>query len=93
MQQAKQDYNGKRHHVYDEVYKQVERRLIGLGVADDKLLLLVSDKYTAHLKDEEFTRHQEMLSHNATHQKPPFLYTSNVELKFALEPLAEEYRD
>ena len=94
IQHAKLEYNGQRHHVYDEVYKQVERRLIGLGVADDKLLLLVSYKYTAHLKDDEFTRNQEVLSsHKSTHQKPPFLYTSNVELKFALEPLAEEYRD
>ena len=74
------------------VEDQVKQRLIGAGVADDKLLALVGDKYTGHLKDEAGSRKEEALSsHKATHEKPPFLCTSNVELKAALVPLAAEY--
>ena len=88
IQAAKVAYIEQRRDLRKEVADQVEQRLIGAGLSDEKLLLLVSDKYTAHLKDEDVSRHQEVLSsHKSTHEKPPFLYTSNVELKSKLEPL------
>ena len=71
----------------------VKPRLIGAGVADEKLLHWVTEKYTKHLKPEVFISRNEtaLNSHVMTHEKPPFLFTSNVELKLYLVPLALEY--
>lgn len=75
------------------VKTHVRKRLIEEGVADEKVLDHVCEKYTMHLEVEAFhNNHVAALnSHKATHEKPPFLFTSNVELKESLIPIAQEY--
>jgi hypothetical protein len=72
------------------VKTHVRKRLIEEGVADEKVLDHVCEKYTLHLELEEFqnNRTAALNSHKATHEKPPFLFTSNVELKEILIPIA-----
>lgn len=93
IQTDKTRYNEARYKVLHPVAEQVKQRLIGAGVADEKLLHLITDKFTLHLKSEKFiSRNDQALnSHKAHHEKPPFLFTSNVELKLMLVPLAQEY--
>ena len=71
----------------------VRERLIAAGVADEKVLDHVCEKYTLHLEVEAYqnNRTAALNSHKALHQKPPFLFTSNVELKESLVPIAQEY--
>lgn len=58
------------------------------------MLQLITGKYTFHLRGEEYvSRNTEVLqSHMATHEAPPFLFTSNVELRVSLEPIAREHK-
>jgi len=91
MHSSKLAYNDKRDRVLRPVNAHVKQKLIGAGVADEKLLQLVTQKYTAHLEVNYTSHYVETLnSYRADHERPPFLCTSNVELKIALFILAEE---
>jgi hypothetical protein len=87
-------FNEVRNKMLQPVAESVKTRLIGAGVVDEKLLHLVSEKYTAHLQGEPFvSRNQAALRcHELTHEQPPFLVTSNVELKLMLVPIALEFQ-
>lgn len=63
------------------------------GATDDKILKIVEEKYTSHLTEELFqSRNKQALNcYVMTHEKPPFMFTSNVELKLYLVPLALEF--
>jgi hypothetical protein len=94
ISEFKERYNEDRNRVLLPVTETVKQRLIGAGVADEKLLHLVAEKYTKHLKQEAFpSRNEAALNcHKMNHEKPPFLYTSNVEMKVYLVPLAHQYQ-
>lgn len=90
----KTKYNEQRHKLLLPVTDMVKQRLIdGAGVQDEKLLYLVSEKYIMHLKQEFYSsRNQAALHcHQMTHERPPLLVTSNIELNIYLVPLANEF--
>ena len=63
-----------------------------LGISEESLKKIVLKKYVYHLQSEVYTRYDEKLkaSYQQLHERPPFLFTSNFELRAYLEPLAKE---
>ena len=93
IHEGKQGYIEEREDVLRKVTDQVRKRLIGAGVADEKLLELVIQLYTIHLLGQNMTNRlqQYMNGQKSNHQTPPFLFTSNVELKTKLIPIAKDH--
>ena len=76
-----------------DVEEESEKRMVNsIGIQEETLKKIVLRKYTHHLRLQQFNRTDQVLlnSHKCEHEKPPFLYTSNIELKHHLRPLAEE---
>jgi hypothetical protein len=85
----KVEYKAMRERVYQPVLEFVKARIIENGLTDEKQIYLLSDKFTDHLKTGYTTNYEETLnSYKSIHRKPPFLFTSNVELKSHLVPIA-----
>lgn len=94
ISEYKTKYNEQRNKLLLPVTDVVKQRLIvGAGVQDEKLLYLVSEKYIQHLKQEVYSsRNQAALNcYQMTHERPPLIVTSNVELNVYLVPLANEF--
>lgn len=92
IQQDKANYDVERDAVIRPIEQQVKEHLIAEGVMD-KLRDVVESKYVAHLKGTVAANRVDELytCYTCTHEKPPFLYTSNVELRSKLVPLAREW--
>jgi hypothetical protein len=93
LKKIKEKFEESRFKIQHPIGEKVKHRLIEEGVADEKLLQLIVDKFTSHLKCEKFVSRNQMLRncYIMNHQKNPFLCTSNVELKLLLGPIAAEF--
>lgn len=80
-------------YLYVEVEKEAEKMLHKLGIQEETLKKIVLKKYTFHLRGENYTRFDEKLknSHLQLHERPPFLFTSNFELRDYLIPIGHHY--
>ena len=74
------------------IEQRVKEHLIAEGVMD-KLRDIVEGKYVSHLRGKAAASRVDELytCYSCTHERPPFLYTSNVELRSKLVPLAREW--
>ena len=65
---------------------KIKHKLEANGVIEEKIIQSITDKYTKHLKGEEYSSKQQMLinSHQAKHEYPPIIIANNIELKIYL---------
>lgn len=63
------------------------------GVVEEKVIQSITDKYTKHLKEEEFLSRQEQLinSYVSDHEQPPVIISNNFELKMTLQEFAKGF--
>ena len=89
----KTDYYQKKFLVNQEISRRIKDKLLYNGVVEDKIIQSVIDKYTVHLKGEEFVSRQEQLlnSYVSNHEQPPIIISSNFEMKLDLQEIAKGF--
>ena len=89
----KQKYYERKHKVYQEVARKIKAKLESNGVLEERVIQAITDKFTKHLKAEEYKNRGDyiMNSYKANHEQPPIILSNTIELKLMLLDMAREY--
>ena len=89
----KNNYNLSKCALFEEVSLRMRAKMKLSGVTEEKVVSNVIDKFTKHLKSEEFVSRSDQIltSHLCNHEYPPVLHTNVFEIKHNLQIISAEF--